>query len=81
MRSSYRWTDHVIAPTRSRADLMATILFLAIVGFANLVPSRHTISPSNRAEVALSAGHAHALPGRASHTCERYQSRISSPST
>ena len=72
MRDSYQWTDHAIAPTRSRADLIATILFLAIIGVANLVPSRHTSGPPNRAEVTLSAGYAHALSVPASHACESF---------
>ena len=72
MRGSYQWTDHAIAPTRSRADLIATILFVAIIGVANLVPSRNTGSPPNRAEVALSAGNAHALSVPTSHACESF---------
>ena len=81
MRSTYRWTDHLIAPTRSRADLIATILCLAIVGVANLAPIRNAMIPAHGAEVALSAGHAHPLPRQAPQTCGRYPYRISSPST
>ena len=72
MRGSYQWTDHAIGPTRSRADVIATILFLAIVGVANLVPSRHTSGPPNRVEVALSAGNAHARSVPTSHACESF---------
>ena len=72
MRDSYQWTDQVIAPTRSRVDLVVTILFLAIIGVANLVPSGHTRGPPNRAEVALSAGNADALSVPTSHACESF---------
>jgi hypothetical protein len=79
MNSSYRWMDHVVAPIRSRADLVMTLLFLALIGGANLLPSRHSASQPNPADVALSAEHAYAVPGRSLHTCDRDQSRISSP--
>lgn len=78
MRSSYQWTDLVIAPTRSRADLVMTLLFLALIGGANLESGGHPASHPNPAGIRLSAERAYAL-GRSLHTCERDQSRISSP--
>jgi hypothetical protein len=32
----YRWTDYQISPTRFRAELIATLLILAVVGVASL---------------------------------------------
>jgi hypothetical protein len=37
MRDEYRWTDHVITHRRLRAEFVATLLILAIVGGAGLV--------------------------------------------
>jgi hypothetical protein len=60
MRDEYRWTDHVITPRRLRAEFVATLLILAIMGGAGLVdgPAGHR---SPVAQGAASATHAPSL--------------------
>ena len=58
MRDEYRWTDHVITHRRLRAEFVATLLILAIMGGAGLVDEPVS---SAVAQGAVSAKHAPGL--------------------
>jgi hypothetical protein len=76
MRDEYCWTDHVISPRRLRAEFIATLLIVAIVGGACFVDTGVADGRpgqdhrSYATDDAVSAGHAPSLAaiarGRAS---------------